>query len=76
MRTTLSIDDDLLAVAKNLAEQRSISLGAAVSELMRRGLEAGSAVTYPDSGGLPTFQVSAGAAPITSDDVKRLEDEV
>ncbi len=38
MRTTLDIDDDVLRAARALADQRSISLGAAVSELALRGL--------------------------------------
>lgn len=38
MRTTLEIDDAVLAAARALARDESISLGAAVSELARRGL--------------------------------------
>ncbi|NLG20505.1 MAG: hypothetical protein GX555_03610 [Actinomycetales bacterium] len=38
MRTTLEIDDQVLAAARSLARSRGISLGAAVSELARRGL--------------------------------------
>lgn len=45
MRTTLEIDDAVLAAARVLAAQRGISLGAAVSEYARRGLHAGSAPT-------------------------------
>ena len=36
MRTTLSIDDDVLPQVKRYAESRSIGLGRAVSELLRR----------------------------------------
>ena len=39
MRTTLSLDDDVLEEVKVYAESRSVSLGQAVSELLRRGLE-------------------------------------
>ncbi len=38
MRTTLDIEDAILAAARSLARARGISLGAAVSELARRGL--------------------------------------
>ncbi|MCK0111925.1 hypothetical protein MWU75_07220 [Ornithinimicrobium sp. F0845] len=38
MRTTLEIDDQVLAAARSLARSRGISVGAAVSELARRGL--------------------------------------
>jgi hypothetical protein len=40
MRTTIAIDDDLLPHVKNYAEGRDISIGKAVSELVRRGLQA------------------------------------
>jgi len=39
MRTTLAIDDDLLAAAKAMAQARSVSVGEVVSELMRKGLQ-------------------------------------
>ena len=38
MRTTLDIDDDLLAAAKELARQQKRSAGEVVSQLLRRAL--------------------------------------
>jgi hypothetical protein len=38
MRTTLSLDDDVLEQVKQFAEGRKISLGRAASELIRRGV--------------------------------------
>ncbi|USQ76580.1 type II toxin-antitoxin system VapB family antitoxin [Ornithinimicrobium cryptoxanthini] len=38
MRTTLEIDDQVMAAARSLARSRGTSVGAAVSELARRGL--------------------------------------
>ena len=76
MRTTLTIDDDLLAAAKSLARARSETLGEAVSELIRRGLN-----TPPRTsprrrkGAFPTFSVPKGAHPITLEDVRSAEDE-
>ena len=58
MRTTLNIDDDVLAAARALAERKGSSLGAALSELARRGFE-GSAM----------FRVPADTQPFTSNDV-------
>ena len=77
MRTTVTIDDDMLAAAKVLAQGKSISVGRALSDLARRGLGATPRVEteYPD-GSFPTFKVSAHSRPITLEDVKRLEDEV
>ncbi len=40
MRTTLNIDDDVLAAAKELARKRRRSAGEILSELARRGLTA------------------------------------
>src|SRR5205807_1597975 len=40
VRTTLQIDDDVLAIAKAQAEARGVSLGKALSELARKGARA------------------------------------
>lgn len=40
MRTTLNIAEDALLAAKHVAEQERISLGEAVSQLLRRGASA------------------------------------
>lgn len=39
MRTTLDLDDRVLAAARSLARTRGITLGQAVSELALRGAE-------------------------------------
>jgi hypothetical protein len=72
MRTTLPLDPDVLEAARSLAQARAISLGKAVSELARRGLEQDQAETLAP---LPHFSVHLGAKRITLDDVKRIEDE-
>ena len=66
MRTTLEIDDHVLAVAREMSSVLEISLGAALSELARRGMGRG---VQPELGtnGIPVFEVSAAAAPITND---------
>jgi len=72
MRTTLTLDDDVLRAARSLAGAQGISLGEAVSELARRGL-----VPSPSKvqeAGLPVFPVPPDARPVTLEDVKRLED--
>ena len=40
MRTTLNLDEDAFQLAKAYAQSRSLALGKAVSELVRRGLAA------------------------------------
>ena len=73
MRTTVAIDDDVLAAARALAESERIGLGAALSTLARRGLQA----SAPTRGAtdFPTFAVRPGSPPITSEDVRRALDE-
>jgi hypothetical protein len=43
MRTTLDIDDDLLAAAKELARREGATAGQVVSRLLRRSLTTGAA---------------------------------
>jgi hypothetical protein len=38
MRTTLDIDDDVLQAAKEIAANRSSTMGKVISELVRKGL--------------------------------------
>jgi hypothetical protein len=38
MRTTLAIDEDVFNIARQKAQREHMSLGAAVSELMRLGI--------------------------------------
>lgn len=74
MRTTLSIDDDVLEAARAIAEQTRRSLGAVMSELARRGLEPRPDVRSRD--GLPVFRVSEKARPFTPESVRQdLDDE-
>ena len=68
MRTTVTIDDDVLAVARALAERNGVSLGSALSELARRGFK-GTTATRDD--GATVFPVTPDAEPITSEDVFR-----
>jgi hypothetical protein len=73
MRTTINIDDDLLAAAKSLARSRQVSVGKIVSELARKGLS--TEAPMGRKSGFPVFPVSSSASPITLEDVRKLEDE-
>jgi hypothetical protein len=72
MRTTLDIDDAVLAAARTLAAERGISLGDAISELARRGLARRAPVMQD---GFPSFDVSADAMPITPEMVREANEE-
>ena len=73
MRTTLTIDDDVLMAAKALAETQNVSVGIALSRLARQGLN--TTADLPERNGIPLFPVSDKAQVITLEQVKRLEDE-
>lgn len=73
MRTTLSIDDDVLEAARAIADQTRRSLGKVVSDLARRGLQP--RASYKTRGGLPVFEVSERARPFTPDAVRQALDE-
>jgi hypothetical protein len=71
VRTTLSLDDDVFQVVKNYAENRSLAMGKAVSELVRRGLSA--PVKTRVVNGLVVFDVPGDSEAVTSELVKQLE---
>jgi hypothetical protein len=45
MRTTLTLDDDVIAFARSHAQREHISIGAAISKLARDGIRAQSMPT-------------------------------
>lgn len=68
MRTTLDIDDTILAVARAIARDEGVSLGAAVSRLAEQGLRARATdVSLTAPGGFPIFTAPTDATPITLD---------
>ena len=72
MRTTLNLDDDLVAAARELAVANRRSLGSVISELARRGL---TPARVEADGDLPVIRVPAGTPAITSQMVRRALDE-
>ncbi|MBI5832414.1 MAG: antitoxin [Armatimonadetes bacterium] len=78
MRTTLTIDDDILMAAKELAAIRHSSAGAVLSDLARRGLRAPDA--EPVAAAPPVFRNGFEVFPadgpiVTNEIVRRLGDE-
>jgi hypothetical protein len=73
VRTTLSLDDDVLEEAKSYAKARNLAMGKAVSELVRRGLQAPLRTRVVN--GFHVVDLPAGSPTVTADDVKRLQDE-
>lgn len=72
MRTTLDIDDDVIAAARELARDEGTSIGAVVSDLARRGL---APARVAREHGRPVIRAPAGAPPITPEMVRRALDE-
>lgn len=80
MRTTLDIEDDVLAAAKELARRQGTSAGQMVSRLLRAALS-GSASMAPSSAGPPPevggfrpFPAPAGQV-VNNGQIDQLRDE-
>jgi hypothetical protein len=80
MRTTLIIDDDVMAVARDLARQEHKSVSAVFSELARGGYKARRS---PDASGTGSARPSRGfgmlpdrGVVVTNDQVNALRDEL
>jgi hypothetical protein len=72
MRTTLDIDDSVLAAAKEIAGTCKSSAGAVISELARKGLAQTSGLAAHKRSGFPVFSVPATAKPLISATVKSI----
>ena len=75
MRTTLAIDDDVLAAAKHLAEREHKSVGDVLSSLARQGL-ARARSPRSQRNGIPLLPGRKNKAPtVTLELVNQLRDE-
>lgn len=75
MRTTLAIDDDVLAAAKHLAEREHRSVGEVISSLARQGLARGTRGGRSERNGIPLLPRLKAAVPVTLELVNQLRDE-
>ena len=75
MRTTLAIDDDILAAAKHLAQRENKSLGEVISNLARQGLSRGTRGTKTERNGIPLLPSRKANTPVTLELVNQLRDE-
>jgi hypothetical protein len=80
MRTTLDIDDDVLAAAKELARRQGTSAGQMVSRLLRAALNGSASMGLPagESGhslaGFRPFAAQAGRV-VCNEQIDQLRDE-
>ena len=75
MRTTLAIDDDVLAAAKHLAARERKSLGKIISTLARQSLAAAAGSPGRERNGIPLLPRRDVAVPVTLELVNQLRDE-
>lgn len=73
MRTTVDLDEDILNLAKHLAQQQGVSAGQVISELARKALEPSSSPKIRN--GVQVFVPKAGAKKPSLEVVNRLRDD-
>jgi hypothetical protein len=74
MRTTLSMDDDVLPLVQQYARSRSVAMGKAVSELVRRGLSLPRPTRMVN--GLQVFDLPPDSPKVTTELVRSLENDM
>jgi hypothetical protein len=75
MRTTLAIDDDVLAAAKEMAATERKSVGKVISALARQAMRP-TPSTRATRNGVPLLPVRLGTPCVTSELVRQLEEEL
>ncbi|MGH9493897.1 MAG: hypothetical protein ACRD3B_02780 [Candidatus Sulfotelmatobacter sp.] len=73
MRTTLNLEDSVLEELKEYAERRSVALGKAASDLLRKGLNSKTPTRRVN--GFVVFDIPVGPKKVTTELVKRLESD-
>lgn len=78
MRTTIDIDDDLLAAAQEIARRERTSAGRVVSRMLRTALAGPAASTPKRSSRTPAASgfrpFASRGTPVTNTDIDRLRD--
>jgi hypothetical protein len=76
MRTTLSIDDDVMAVARAMAASQHKTIGEVISALSRAALKPDANANAGMRNGITLLPIRPGAEPATMEMVNRLRDEL
>jgi hypothetical protein len=74
MRTTLDIEDDVLAAARELARRQGTTAGQMVSRLLRAALSGAAAPTGPATT-VAGFRPFPAGAVVSNDQIDQLRDE-
>ena len=72
MRTTVNIDNELLAAVKSIAKSKDEAIGKVMSSLIRKGLQSNK--KFRSKNNLPIFKISDDAQIITLEHIKMDED--
>lgn len=75
MRTTLALDEDVFLLAQQTAARSKVSLGKAVSMLVRQSLQTNQYAPVAPTRGRYTLIPADGKTIITSQDVYRLMEQ-
>jgi hypothetical protein len=75
MRTTLSIDDDILAAAKEMAATENKTIGEVISALARHAMRPAPS-RRATRNGVPLLPIRPGAPRVTSELVRQLQEEL
>jgi hypothetical protein len=75
MRTTLAIDDDVLAAVREMAASEGKSMGEVISSLARSALRPANG-PQKSRNGIPLLPVRGGAPRVTSEMVRQLQEEL
>lgn len=75
MRTTITIDDDILAAAKELAAKEGKTIGEVLSSLARESLRPQKQARRTRNG-VPLLPVRPDAKPVTLELVNQLRDDL
>ena len=77
MRTTLDIDENVLAATKEIAKRQRKPAGKLASQLMREALQLRAGRTLPKSSGRHGFRpIPSGRAPVSNELVNKMRDEL
>jgi hypothetical protein len=74
MRTTVNLDDDVLRLVAEYAESRSLTLGRALSELVRKGLAAKQPMRIVN--GVRVFDLPPNSPTVTSQKIRDLDSAI
>jgi hypothetical protein len=74
MRPTVDLEDDVLQVVEELAQQRGVSIGKVLSDLARQALTQQNFAT--ERNGTPLFPIQSDAKSVILEIVNQLRDEL